>query len=524
MRNPVDAIVEALAPRLAVKRERARAQLERYRAYDAAAKTRRLAGWKATNLSHSAETEFALDLLRARSRELVRNNEWAKTAVGVWARNAIGDGFKLRLEGPKRASKRALELWKAWAGTTQVDPAGRLTLAGQGSLGMREVVEAGEFLIRRRWRRGDTGRGLAVPLQLELLEPDHLDTTKRLEGTDAEKARIYQGVQYSSRGRLQGYWLYPEHPGDSRALRRTTSVFVPARDVIHVFRQDRIGQVRGVPWGASCLVRVRKIGDYEDAELERKAIASLFVGFVHDIEGGLGDNVVKAAGADLAMEPGAWEELPPGKEITFSDPPVVEGYADYMTVSLHAVAKGFEVTYEDLTGDLSRVNFSSARLGRIAHADAVHEFQTHTWVPLVCSRVWEWFLEAATVAGRLPQSAGELVAEWTPPRPRLADPKTEVTTANLRVRNGFQSLSGAIRELGGDPQEVLEELSGDMTRLDDLGLVLDSDGRQATASGADREDTLETADDPQAAQGGGPGPAADLEARAAALARNGHGA
>lgn len=525
MANPIDALISAISPRAGVKRAAYRAQLEAWRAYDAAAKTRRTAGWKATGSSHAAETEFGLDTLRARSRELTRNNEYAKTAVGIWQRNAIGAGFKLRTIATKASAKRAADLWKEWADTTQVDPAGRMTFAGLSGLGMREVVEAGEFLIRRRWRRADTG--LAVPLQLELLEVDHLDTTKRLVGRDNEKAEVWQGVQYSKRGRLQGYWLYRDHPGDARSLRRT-SVFVPARDVIHVFRTERIGQVRGVPWGASTMIRTRKIGDYEDAELERKVVASMFVGFVHDIEAGLGDNLTTTPQTDLVMEPGSWEELPPGKDITFSKPPEAEGYRDYMDVSLHAVARGFEVTYEDLTGDLSRTNFSSARLGRLVHAEAVLDFQRNVWTPLVCARVWDWFLEAARAIGKL---KGPIEAQWTAPAPRLADPKTEITTGNLRVRNGFASLSQVIRELGQDPAQVLEELGEDLQRLDELGLVLDSDGRQGTSSGADRDDRDEVSTEPQVepaadAQAGTPGAAPTVATRSAgvdAVLRNGDG-
>lgn len=516
MRNPFDAAIAALAPRMGVKRARARLQLAAFRAYDAAAKTRRTAGWKATSTSHTAETEFSLETLRNRSRELVRNNEYAKTAVGIWQRNAIGAGFKLRaIGGGKRLTKKAVDLWDEWAGTTQIDPAGRLTFSGLGGLGMREVVEAGEFLIRRRWRRADGS--LAVPLQLQLLEADHLDTTKRLvHGKDVETSRIWQGVQYSARGRLQGYWLYPEHPGDARTFRRK-SFFVPARDIIHVFRAERIGQVRGVPWGASAMIRTRKIGDYEDAELERKVVASMFVGFVHDIEAGLGDGLGPKSSEEtnLEMQPATWEELPPGKDITFSKPPIAEGYKEYMDVSLHAVARGYDVTYEDLTGDLSMTNFSSARLGRLVHAEAVLDFQRNTWVPLVCDRVWQWFLEAAAITGKVTKP---IKAQWTAPAPRLADPKTEISTANLRVRNGFISLSGAIRELGQDPDHVFEELAEDMKRLDDLGLVLDSDARQATSSGADRDDLEEKSKTRKPEPGEDPNaPPTDPETRSAAL-------
>lgn len=491
MRNPIDALIELAAPRLGEARYRARRRLDAYRAqgdqvraYEGASKTRRTAGWLAPGTSAVGETEFQLDTLRFRSRDLVRNNPHAAEAVRIWARHAIGPGFRVTPRGRARENKRAADLWKEWADSTQCDPLGRSTIDGLSSLGMREVVESGEFLIRRRWRRGD--EGLAVPLQLQLLEVDHLDTTKRLEGREVNKSRVIQGIQFSNRGRVQGYWIFPFHPGDTYSLRRP-SVFVPARDVIHVFRTERIGQVRGLPWGTPAMIRHRKLDQFEDAELERKQIASMFVGFVHDIEAGMGDKLTTGSiGTDLALEPGTWEELPHGKDITFSKPPESLGYAPFVEITLRSIARAYSVSYEDLTGDLSKVNFNSARVGRMEHADEVRDWQRHTWRPVFCDRVWAWFLEAAAVAGKL--GFRPIPAEWTAPPPRVADPKTETQVATMRIRSGLSSLSAELRERGLDPQETLQELAADLENLDRLGLTLDSDPRTSTSSGAARTD------------------------------------
>lgn len=492
--NPLDSAFEFFAPLHAERRFKSRRRLEAYkalqsRAYDGAAKGRRTAGWVAPSTSAVGETEFALETLRNRSRELVRNNPWAAEAIRIWSRHAIGDGWKVKPTGTTpRQNKRAVDLWKAWAESTEIDPEGKLAFSGLCSLAIRELVESGEFLIRRRFRK--KGGGLAVPIQLQLLEADHLDTTKRLEGRrDTDRARVIQGVQYSLRGRVQGYWLYPFHPGDSYSLRRE-SAFVDAKDIIHCFRPERIGQTRGIPWGASAMLRHRKLDQYEDAELERKVIASMFVGFVHDIEAGMGSGALpgQSSTTDLVLEPGTWEELPAGKDITFSKPPEVEGYRDYMEISLLSIARAYSVTYEDLTGDLSKVNFSSARIGRIEHADEVKNLGRNVLLPQLFRRVWSWFVEAGRLDGSFTLGK-ELTADWTAPPPRLADPKTDVGVANLRVRAGFSSLSNVIREFGFDPEEVLSELAGDLELLDKLGLTLDSDPRSSTSSGAPREDS-----------------------------------
>ncbi|NJL19359.1 MAG: phage portal protein, partial [Bdellovibrionaceae bacterium] len=56
------------------------------------------------------------------------------------------------------------------------DADGQLDFAGIQALVARTVVESGECLVRFRLRR--PGDGLAIPLQLQVLEPDFLDHTK----------------------------------------------------------------------------------------------------------------------------------------------------------------------------------------------------------------------------------------------------------------------------------------------------------------------------------------------------------
>jgi capsid protein len=74
--------------------------------------------------------------------------------------------------------------------------------------------------------------------------------------------------------------------------------------------------------------------------------------------------------------------------------------------TLRRVAAGIGVTYEDLTGDYSNVNFSSARMARLSHWGNVNDWQMEHAVPAVLRGVWEWAMEAAVIAGELPAQPG----------------------------------------------------------------------------------------------------------------------
>ena len=69
----------------------------------------------------------------------------------------------------------------------------------------------------------------------------------------------------------------------------------------------------------------------------------------------------------------------------------------------------------------------------------------------------------------------------------------------MSVRAGFMTLKEAIARNGYDPSDVLVEISETNARLDELDLVLDSDPRKATQTGAAQSDAAQAS----SAQAGG---------------------
>ena len=120
--------------------------------------------------------------------------------------------------------------------------------------------------MRLRERRVEDG--LPVPLQLQVLEADHLDSGKTEELRDG--GFVLQGIEFDALGRRRAYWLYPTHPGDGRGA--LVSHRVPADRVLHLFERLRPGQVRGVPWFAPVMLKLRDLDGYDEAELVRKKI------------------------------------------------------------------------------------------------------------------------------------------------------------------------------------------------------------------------------------------------------------
>ena len=479
--NWLDRAIGAVAPGAALRRARQRQAMSLIqRAYEGARAGRRTDGWVTTGTGANAEIGPALARLRDRSRDLVRNNPYASKAAHALVTNMVGTGIVPRARGSsEEIAKAADQLWLRFAESCDAD--GLTDFAGLQALIVRTMAESGEVLVRLRDRRAEDS--LPVPLQLQVLEPDHLDTSKTADLSDG--GFVLQGVEFDPVGHRRAYWLFGTHPGEGRGSR--ISKPLPARQMLHLYERLRPGQVRGVPWFAPVILKLRDLDDYDDAELMRKKIEACFAAFVTGApdDETLGKAHMKPSGERVeSFEPGMIEYLEPGKDVRFATPASSGGYSDYMRMQLHAVAAGVGLTYELLTGDLSQVNYSSIRAGLIEFRRRMEALQWQLLVPGLCQPVWRRFVARAQAAGSLP--SGIITAEWTAPRFEAVDPLKDIQADILAVRAGVMTLKEAIARQGYDPAQVLTEIAATNAELDASGIILDTDPRRSTRTGQDK--------------------------------------
>lgn len=478
-------VISGLFPGLAAKRAQHKLNKLRtdmmigliQRRFEGAAAGRRNEGWHSSGSDSNADNAPALARLRNRARDLRRNNPYAERAITGIADNVIGAGIVPRpLATRDRDIDRLGELWRAWAETPSCDADGLENFYGLQHKIMEAIVTDGECLIRRR--RRFSSDGLAVPVQLQVLEADFLDETK--DGP-FEKNRIIQGVEFDASGKRTAYWLYDEHPGSNRSWSSLTSRRVPAEDVIHVFLSKRPGQARGYSWLAPVMQRLRNFDEMEDAVMEQAKIASCFAAFVSK-DPDISTSAGKAPPLIDYVEPGMIQELGMGEQVTFGTPPTFNGYTTYAWQVLHAIAVGLGIPYELLAADLKGVNFSSGRMGWLHFARRVDVWQWRMMVPQLCDQVWNWFMEAQVL---LPGGTSERVsAEWVPPRRDMVDPAAELNVIKDRMRNGLLPPDDALREMGyTNPDDVMRRYAEHFSKIDALGLVFDYDARKVSGAG-----------------------------------------
>jgi len=466
--------------------------------YDGIGSGRRALAWSVGNPGAVAAMLFNHNELRAKSRDLVRRNAWANSALESYVANAIGTGIKPQSMLTQADQREAVQtLWRNW--TVEADAAGLTDFYGLQAMACRAMLEGGEALVRLRFRRPEDG--LSVGLQLQVLEPEHLPV--HLNATASNGNLIRAGIEFDRLGRRVAYHMYRSHPEDGTLAPMSgagngSTARVDAREIVHLYRALRPGQIRGEPWLARALVKLHDLDQYDDAELVRKKTAAMFAGFVTRLtpeDNLLGEGLANDHGVALAgLEPGTMQILEPGEDIKFSQPADVGGsYSEFLRMQFRAVAAAMGVTYEQLTGDLTQVNYSSIRAGLLEFRRRVEALQHGVIVHQLCRPIWNAWMDQAVLEGALvlPGYATEerfkrnyQACKWIPQGWQWVDPLKEADAMKAAIRCGLMSRTEAISANGYDAEDVDREIAADNARADGLGLILDSDPRHELAPSA----------------------------------------
>lgn len=463
--NLLDRLIGVFDPDAGLRRKRARDLL--VRAYEGASKRD---GWRPRRAGASANTDHMADAsaLRVRARALVQNSPYISGGLEKLTANIIGTGITPRSLSPQAQAVDAL--WGEWC--RQADADGRLDLYGLQAAAHHAMEQDGEVLVRLRARRPEDG--LPVPLQLQLLEIDWLDSSRI--GTNGSNT-IINGIEYDPLGKIYAYWLWDQHPGEIGSIRRARAAShpVPADRIIHLFRTKRPGQGRGFTRLAPVIARVRDLQLYEDAELQRKnletrlsVIASGDAASMSMSESESADKV-RETGELGSLASGSITQLPPGVNLTVVEPKAAPGHVDYVKHQLHLIAAGMGVTYEMLTGDMNEVNYSSARVALLEFRRSAEQLQWLTIIPGLCDPIWRAFIDAAVLAGKLARP--DYRVDWSTPKWSYVNPVQDVAADLDEIAGGLSSYSEKLRQRGYKPELVFAELKSDMERLKSDGTL-----------------------------------------------------
>lgn len=342
------------------------------RNYDGAAGGRRWRGHPDMPSTLSA-MHAARGALARRARYLAANNPLAASAVEAWVSALTGTGIKPQSTHSDQTVRTALNLaFENW--TDDADADGLTDFYGQQAIMVRRMVIDGEAFALLV----NDGDGLHV----RLLDAEQVDASLNRELRDG--GRIVQGIEFDAAGHRVAYHVLPERPGMPFAVLPLTPKRVPAEFVVHMFRPEVPGQVRGVSWFAPVLLRLADLDAWRDAQLARQKVAAMLAGFVTNLDGSGQPFDGEQQGSSLVgtLTPGELKFLDPGQDIKFSTPANIGAEViDFAKVTEREIAVGLGLPAAHLTGDLSEVNYSSIRAGLVEfrrRVDAINYLSNKT--------------------------------------------------------------------------------------------------------------------------------------------------
>jgi lambda family phage portal protein len=388
--------------------------------------------------------------LASRARYLVSNNPHAAALSEGIVSLLVGPGLVARSlhrnPAVRRTLDRAFRKWAVEAGIL------RESLASIQEQTTRCMVHNGDAFVHMM---GEGGR-----LSLQLLDPEQIDASLN---RDLGGRRIVAGIELDVYGRPLAYYVRRHSPADPFAT-WSEPVRIDAADVLHLFQPLAPGAVRGISWLAPVMGRLLEIDATEDAMVVRMKVAALLAGFVRTADG----EPLYGTAPTATFEPGTLSHLRPGEDVTFSAPVEVGDGPAFLKQMLRSVAAGVGLTYEQLTGDLSEVNYSSIRAGQLQVRRRATAWQKNLLVDRFLAWVWSRWAILEALSGRL-DTAGWTAddwealpdVEWLAPAWGQVDPwketNAEIAALNARLRPRREVVASHGRDIETLDEELAED-------------------------------------------------------------------
>lgn len=466
-----------------------------------------LAAWLPALTSADAEVLPERDTITARSRDLSRNNGWAHGGIDRELDAVIGDGLRLSAKPDWRALGLSAEWARDWAQEVEgewraytgdpgfyCDAARHNDMAGLQRLAYRHLAVDGTALAVLLWREE---RPWATTVQL--VDPDRLSNEQ-----DAPDTRLQRGgIELDEDGAAVAYWIRGGHPNDWLIPDERQWVWerVPRETpwgrpmVVHVYDKERTGLTRGLGRLTAVLERLKMLDRYDRIELQAAVLNAILAAF---IESPFDHEMM----ADAMQTVSPYQEerarfhksrnvmlggvriptLFPGEKLSFQSAARPHtAFGEFEGSVLRSIASGIGISYEQLSQDWSKTNYSSARAALLEVWRTLLRRRA-AFARSFCTPIYAAWLEEALDRGviRLPAGAPDfwsprahaayLRCRWIGPGRGWVDPVKEAQASVMRVDAGVSTLEAECAEQGLDWQEVAEQQAAERAFRAGLGL------------------------------------------------------
>lgn len=519
--------------------------------------SRETLSWRPSVLSPDQAINLVKSEADSRSRDMVLNDGFSAGGVALHRDSIVGSQYRLNARpdyrvigaSPEWAEEFAIAAESrfnlaAESESAYFDAAGKLTLTGMVRLVVGAYVYTGEILGTCEWIKD--GRPFNTAIQL--VSPDRLSNP---DGMPDDRF-LRRGVRRNIRGKPIGYYIRQGHPSEWYDNRSDKWSYIPAtkpwgrQQVIHVYEPMQIDQSRGVSEMVSALKHARMTKKFSEVTLQNAVINASFAAAIESelpspeviaALGGGAEGYEKAVGNYLAMLQaylGSAEnvhidgaKIPhffPGTKLNLKPMGTPGGIGSEFEASLlRRIAVTLGLTYEELSRDLSKTNYTGLKAG-MAITGRSMAARKKMVADRFAKAVYTLWVEEEIAAGNLPLPPGRNRTDFYREKGLMKDAYTrchfmgsgrgqidemkETQAAILRIKAGLSTYEIECARLGEDHRELFESRAREEALAKSLGLSFNLDatakGKQQAANtlkgngaqqGAEEEEEDDNADD-----------------------------
>lgn len=488
-------LINASAPLASLERaepvsvniKRSARTISKQRNFQAADASEIYQSWTSTTVTPDELVYKSLRILRARSRNLMGDNDLANSFVGLCENHIVGDsGFRFRAmsrdtsgELDKDANTALQNAWRKWGQDGYCDFNRKHDDGSFDRLLIRTVAVDGEAFVQEL-------PGEKFGISFRMYDPESVPIEyNKARGKNQNLIRF--GIEYDRDNHPVAYYFRDRDGNVSFNLGYEAGTLqlrrVPASQIQHIFIQDRVDLRRGFPWMSASMVRFKMIGKFEDAAIQNAMVGASKVGIIsgagaEDIVDDLDNNGVALMETEHV---GLYQTDSEVQFNTFDTAFPSTEYGPFIKTNTMFLAAGVGVNYNSLSGDLSGVNYSSLKHGTTEERE--HWKVLQKWFILDWKRpqYFRW-LKMALIIG-VPMGPRNVLRpqdyekysdieffgrRWIGP-----DPLKEASAAAIEMKSSTKSPQQVMRDKGHDPEEVIEEIEAFHARMKELGLPVD---------------------------------------------------
>ena len=421
-------------------------------------------------LSADAEADSNVrKILRTRARYEVQNNSYARGIVKTLAEDTIGTGPRLQMLLDDEETNRKIEHdFQMWAKKTHL-PAKLRTIR------MARCQDGEAFILLARNPMLKTN----VTLDMQLIEADRV--------TDDELTvdpNCIDGVTFDQFGNPKSYKVLKRHPGGTDSF-NTEFVTIKAENMIHVFRQDRPEQHRGIPEITAALPLFAHLRRFTLAVVSAAEAAADFSGILYTDAPANGEADSVEAMDTIQPERNMLLTMPGGWKMSQVDPKQpVTTYGEFKREILNEIARCLSMPFNIAAGNSSGYNYASGRLDHQTYYKALKVDQSFMEAE-VLDRILEPWLREWNLATASGIDICDCRHVWFWDGQEHVDPSKEATAQQKRLESRTTNLAIEYAKQGRDWEVELRQIAKERELMKELGIPEEKSQQEKDEDGSE---------------------------------------